>query len=96
MKFNFDFIYFLICLLGHISNLRVRVSQRKNVRFSARVHPRTYFNKQPHFRVEPRVAINIPKMRLKVAMKLLSILESRLQVAKLFDNFSFKCKNWKN
>ena len=29
--------------------------------------------KQPHFRVEPRVAIKIPKMRLKVAMKLLSI-----------------------
>ena len=59
-----------------------------------------FFYKQPHFRVEPRVAINIPKMRLKVAMKLLSILESRLQVAKLFDNFRLKCmetsKNWQN
>ena len=32
-----------------------------------------FFNKQPHFRVKPRVAIKIPKMRLKVAMKLLSI-----------------------
>ena len=32
-----------------------------------------FFYKQPHFRVEPRVAIKIPKMRLKVAMKLLSI-----------------------
>ena len=31
------------------------------------------FYKQPHFRVEPRVGIKIPKMRLKVAMKLLSI-----------------------
>ena len=34
----------------------------------------TLFYKQPHFRVKPRVAIKIPKMRLKVAMKLLSIL----------------------
>ena len=34
----------------------------------------THFSyKQPHFRVEPRVAIKIPKMRLKVAMKLLNI-----------------------
>ena len=33
----------------------------------------TFFYKQPHFRVEPQVAIKIPKMRLKVAMKLLSI-----------------------
>ena len=33
----------------------------------------TFSYKQPHFRVEPRVAIKIPKMRLKVAMKLLSI-----------------------
>ena len=32
-----------------------------------------FFYKQPHFRVEPRVAIKIIKMRLKVAMKLLSI-----------------------
>ena len=32
-----------------------------------------FFYKQRHFRVEPRVAIKIPKMRLKVAMKLLSI-----------------------
>ena len=30
--------------------------------------------KQPHFRVEPRDAIKIPKMRLKVAMKLLRFL----------------------
>ena len=38
-------------------------------------HPNeyTFFYKQPHFRVEPRVAIKIPKMRLEVAMKLLSI-----------------------
>ena len=35
----------------------------------------SFFYKQPHFRVEPRVAIKIPKMRLKVAMKLLSIFE---------------------
>ena len=35
--------------------------------------PYTFFYKQPHFRVEPRVAIKNPKMRLKVAMKLLSI-----------------------
>ena len=28
---------------------------------------------QTHFRVEPRVALKIPKMTLKVAMKLLSI-----------------------
>ena len=28
-----------------------------------------FFYKQPHFRVEPRVAMKIPKMRLKVAMK---------------------------
>ena len=34
-----------------------------------------FFYKQSHFRVEPRVAIKIPKMRLKVAMKLLSIFE---------------------
>ena len=33
------------------------------------------FYKQPHFRFEPRVAIKIPKMRLKVAMKLLNISE---------------------
>ena len=33
----------------------------------------TFFYKQPHFRVEPRVAIKNPKMRLKVAMKFLSI-----------------------
>ena len=32
-----------------------------------------FFYKQPHFRVEPRVAIKIPKMRFKVAMKLLII-----------------------
>ena len=32
-----------------------------------------FFYKQSHFRVEPRVAIKIAKMRLKVAMKLLSI-----------------------
>ena len=32
-----------------------------------------FFYKQLHFRVEPRVAIKIPKMRIKVAMKLLSI-----------------------
>ena len=32
-----------------------------------------FFYQQPHFRVEPRVAIKIPKMRLKVAMKLPSI-----------------------
>ena len=32
-----------------------------------------FLYKQPHFRVEPRVVIKIPKMRLKVAMKLLSI-----------------------
>ena len=35
--------------------------------------------KEPHFRVEPRVAIKIPKMRLKVAMKLLSIFEIEAQ-----------------
>ena len=33
----------------------------------------TFFYNQPHFRVEPRVAIKIPKIRLKVALKLLSI-----------------------
>ena len=33
----------------------------------------SFFYKQPHFRVEPRVAIKIPKMRFKVDMKLLSI-----------------------
>ena len=33
----------------------------------------THFFKQPHFQIKPRVAIKIPKMRLKVAMKLPSI-----------------------
>ena len=47
-----------------------------------------FLYKQPHFRVEPRVAIEYPKMRLKVAMKLLSIFGI---VAKLFDNFRLKC-----
>ena len=46
-----------------------------------------FFYKQPHFRVESRVAIKTPKMRLKVAMKLLSIFGIEVQVAKLFDNF---------
>ena len=35
----------------------------------------TVFLKQSHFRFEPRVAIKIPKMRLKVDMKLLSCLK---------------------
>ena len=49
----------------------------------------TFFYNQPHFRVEPRVAIKIPKMRLKVAMKLLSILWNR--GSRLLDNFRLKC-----
>ena len=43
---------------------------------SASVH--IFFYKQPHFRVEPLIAMKIPKMRLKV------FLESRLKVVKLF------------
>ena len=50
-----------------------------------------FFYKQPHFRVESRVAIKTPKMRLKVAMKLLSIFGIEVQVDKLFDNFRLKC-----
>ena len=51
-----------------------------------------FFYKQPYFRVEPRVAIKMPEMRLKVAMKLLVVfLESRLKVAKLVDNLGLKC-----
>ena len=49
------------------------------------------FYKQPHFRVEPRIAIKIPKMRLEVAMKLLSISGIEAKVAKFFDNFRLKC-----
>ena len=33
----------------------------------------TLFYKQPHFQVEPRVAMKISEMRLKVAIRLLSI-----------------------
>ena len=44
----------------------------------------TFFYKQPHFRVEPRVAIKITKMRLKVAMKLLSIYGIEAQGCQLF------------
>ena len=41
---------------------------RKNVPFPLKViQCYTFFYKQPHFRVEPRVAIKILKMRLKVA-----------------------------
>ena len=51
-----------------------------------------FFYKQPHhFRVEPRVATKIPKMRLKVALKLLSIFGIEAQVAQLFDNLGLKC-----
>ena len=32
-----------------------------------------FFYKQPHFQVEPRVAMKISEMRLKVAIRLLSI-----------------------
>ena len=32
-----------------------------------------FFYNQPYFRVEPRVAIKIPEMTFKVAIKLLSI-----------------------
>ena len=38
-----------------------------------------------HFRIEPRVAIEVPKKILKVAMKLLSIL--RIQLAKFSTDF---------
>ena len=41
-----------------------------------------FFYKQPNFRVEPRVAIKIPKMRLKVAKNLLRF-EARQLLAKL-------------
>ena len=51
----------------------------------------TFFYKQPNFRVEPRDAIKNPKMRLKVAMKLLSIFGIEAEVAKLLHNFSLKC-----
>ena len=44
----------------------------------------TFFYKQPHFRVEPRVSIEFPKMRLKVAMKLLSIFGIEAQVSKSY------------
>ena len=53
-----------------------------------------FFYKQPRFRVEPRVAIKIPKMRLKVAVKLLSIFGSCLTI--LCSNVWKKSKNWKN
>ena len=47
---------------------------------------------QRHVRVEPRVAIKFPKMRLKVAMKLLSIFRTEAQGWLIFDHFSVKCK----
>ena len=50
-----------------------------------------FFYKQPHFRDEPRVAMKIPKMRLKVVLKLLSTFGIEAKVAKLFDNFRLKC-----
>ena len=43
------------------------------LRWAGMIHDTHFFFKQPHLRVEPRVAIKNPKMRLKVAMKLLSI-----------------------
>ena len=54
--------------------------------------------KQPHFRVESRVTIKLPKMRLKVALKLLYFFQNRgLRLLK-FWQFSVKCKkskqNW--
>ena len=42
-----------------------------------------FLYKQPHFRVEPRVAIKNPKMRLKVDMKLPSIFVIEAKVAKV-------------
>ena len=53
-----------------------------------------FFYKQPHFRVEPRVAMKLLKMRLKVAMKLLSIFGIEAEVAKL--NVWKTSKNWQN
>ena len=53
-----------------------------------------FFYKQPHFRVEPRVAIKIPKMKLKVAMKLLSI--SGIRSSRLLSFLSILGSNvWK-
>ena len=58
---------------GFPSNLGV-ISGMDHLRLALRLKgDYTFFYMQPHFRVEPRVAIKIPKMRLKVAMKLLSI-----------------------
>ena len=53
----------------------------------------TLFYKQPHFRVEPRVAIKIPKIEAQSCYEVAKyfFLESRLKVAKLFDNFGLKC-----
>ena len=42
-----------------------------------------FFHKQPHFRVEPRVAIKIPKMRLK-CMESMQKLAKLTKVAKNF------------
>ena len=51
-----------------------------------RIH--IFFYKRPHFQVEPRVAIKIPKMRLnKVAMKLLSIFGIKAKVAIVVTQF---------
>ena len=54
-----------------------------------------FISKQPHFRVEPRVAMKITKMRLKVAMKLLSISGIEAKVATFFDNLTLKCMKTK-
>ena len=46
----------------------------------------------PIFELKPRVATKIPKMRLKVAMKLIIIFEIEAQGCyKLLGNFGLKC-----
>ena len=56
------------------------------------------FYKQPHLRVEPRVAIKFPKMRLEVIMKLLSIFRIEAQGCLIFYHLSAECiknkQNW--
>ena len=51
-----------------------------------------FFYQQPHFRVEPRVAIKFPKNNFKASMKLLSIFSIEAQDCLIFDHFSVKCK----